>query len=75
VSDPKAFGGAVRNAQFLQCFLAPSNITKYDFKVNPSVWLEDYHLTCRAGRANYDLLIIQFLPIYLAEFVRVIIKA
>jgi hypothetical protein len=47
-----------------------SNITKYDGKTNPSVWLEDCHLACRAGGANNDLFIIQFLPIYLAESAR-----
>jgi hypothetical protein len=25
---------------------------------NPSVWLEDYHLTCRTGGADDDLFII-----------------
>jgi hypothetical protein len=33
----------------------PSNIVKYDGKINPSVCLEDYCLVCRAGRANDDL--------------------
>jgi hypothetical protein len=32
--------------------------------------LEDYHLTCRASVVNDDLFIIQFLPIYLANFAR-----
>jgi hypothetical protein len=48
----------------------PSNIAKYNGKINPSVWLEDYRLTCRAGWANDDLFIIQFLPMYLAESAR-----
>jgi hypothetical protein len=43
----------------------------YDGKTNPSVWLEYYHLTCRAGRANDDLFMIQVLPIYLADSSRV----
>jgi hypothetical protein len=33
------------------------NIAKYDGKTNPSVWLEDYCLTCSAGGANDDLFI------------------
>jgi hypothetical protein len=45
----------------------PSNITKYGGKINPSVWLEDYRHMCRAGGANDDMFIIQFLPIYSAE--------
>jgi hypothetical protein len=60
----------MRNTCFLRCFQAPSNITKYDGKINPSVWLEDYRLACIAGGANDDLFIIQFLPIYLAESTR-----
>jgi hypothetical protein len=38
-----------------------------DSKTNPSVWLEDYRPVCRAGWVDNDLLIIQFLPIYLAD--------
>jgi hypothetical protein len=45
----------------------PSNFTKYIGKINPNIWLEDYHLACRVGGAHDDLLIIQFLPIYLAD--------
>jgi hypothetical protein len=37
-------------------------------KSNPNVFLEDYHLTCGAGGVIDDLFIIQFLPIYLADF-------
>jgi hypothetical protein len=29
--------------------------------------LEEYHLACRVGRADNDLSIIHFLPIYLAD--------
>jgi hypothetical protein len=43
-----------------------NNIIKYDGKTNPSVWLVDYHLACRAGGADDDFFIIQFFPIYLA---------
>jgi hypothetical protein len=66
-SGPKAFRGAVRNPRFPRCFWVPSNIAKYDGKINPSVWLEDYLHVCRVGGANDDLFIIQFLHIYLAE--------
>jgi hypothetical protein len=48
----------------------PGNIVKYESKTNPSIWLEDYLLTCRAGGVNGDLFIIKFLPIYLADSVR-----
>jgi hypothetical protein len=52
-------------------FRAPNSVVKYDDKTNPSVWLEDYHLTGRAGRADDHFFIIQFLPIYLADTARV----
>jgi hypothetical protein len=44
-----------------------TNVIKYDDKTNPSVWLVDYHLACKAGGVDDDLFIIQFLPIYLAD--------
>jgi hypothetical protein len=28
---------------------SPANITKYAGETNPSLWLEDYWLTCQAG--------------------------
>jgi hypothetical protein len=43
------------------------NIVMYDGKTNPSILLEDYLLTCRAGGANDGPFIIRFLPIYLAD--------
>jgi hypothetical protein len=57
----------VRDVSFPKHFGAPNNIIKYDGKTNPNVWLEDYRLTCRAGGSDNDVLIIQFLPIYLAD--------
>jgi hypothetical protein len=48
----------------------PGNIIKYNDKTNPSVWLEDYCLVCRAGEVNDDPFIIQFLPIYLVDSAR-----
>jgi hypothetical protein len=60
----------VCDAHFLRHFLGPGNIIKYDGRTDSSVWLKDYHLTCRAGGVNSDLFIIQFLPIYLADSTR-----
>jgi hypothetical protein len=48
-SSPKVFGDVVHDAHFPQCFRAPNNITRYDSKTIPSVWLEDYRLACRVG--------------------------
>jgi hypothetical protein len=39
-------------------FLALGNIIKYYGKTNPSVYLENYRLACRAGGVNVDLFII-----------------
>lgn len=49
---------------------APANISKYDGSTIPNVWLEDYRLACRMARINDDYLIIQFLPIHIAEGAR-----
>jgi hypothetical protein len=54
----------VQDVWFTRRFRAPNNIIKYNEKTNPSVWLEDYRLACRAGGVDNDLFIIQFLPIY-----------
>jgi hypothetical protein len=46
-------------------FHAPPNIIKYFGGNNPTVWLEDFFLACRAGRVDDDLFINQYLPLYL----------
>jgi hypothetical protein len=40
------------------------------WETNPAVWMEDFRLACRAGGANNDYFIIQYLPICVGEFVR-----
>ncbi len=69
-AGPKAFGRRVLNAPFPARFRAPTNIGKYAGETNPSVWLEDYRLACRAGGATDDNFVIQYLPIYLADSAR-----
>jgi hypothetical protein len=56
--EAKAFGSNMRDVCFPKCFWSPSNIAKYYGKTNPSMWLEDYQLVCRVGRADNDLFII-----------------
>ena len=51
----------------LACFYTPPNIVKYSRDTNPTVWLEDFCLAYRAGRADDDLFIIQYLLLYLME--------
>jgi hypothetical protein len=65
--EPEAFGSDVRDACFPKRFQAPNKIVKYDDKNNPSIWLEDYCLACKASEVDNDFFIIQFLPIYLAD--------
>jgi hypothetical protein len=57
---PKVFGSNLCDACFPKRFRVPNNIVK-------CVRLEDYHLTCKAGKVDSDMFIIQFLPIYLAN--------
>ena len=45
----------------------PPNFIKYSKDTNLVVWLEDFHLTYRAGGADDDLFIIQYLSLYLEE--------
>jgi hypothetical protein len=59
------------DACFLKHFQALNNVIKYDGKMNPIVWLEYYHLACRAGGEDDNLFTIQFLPIYLADTAKV----
>jgi hypothetical protein len=42
-------------------------MVKYYGDTNPVVWLKDFHLACRAGGADDDLFIIQYLLLYLAK--------
>ena len=51
-------------------FHAPPNIVKYSEDTNPAVCLEDFCLAYRTGRADDDLFIIQYLPLYLTESAR-----
>jgi hypothetical protein len=57
----------MRDACFPMRFCVPNNIVKYDGNTNPSIWLEDYCLTCRPDGADDNLFVIQFLSIYLAD--------
>jgi hypothetical protein len=52
------FGSNVHDTCFPKIFWALNNVVTYDGKTNPSVWLEDYHLTCRVGGVDDDLFII-----------------
>jgi hypothetical protein len=60
----------VRDVCFPKSFRASNNVVKYDDKTNPSIRLEDYRFTCRAGRVDDNLIIIQFLPIYQVDTAR-----
>jgi hypothetical protein len=63
----KVFRSNVCDARFPKCFWVSSSVVMYNDKINPSVWLADYHLAGMASGAGDDLFIIQFLPIYLPD--------
>jgi hypothetical protein len=67
---PRAFGRSIRDAKFPSRFRAPFNVPRYDGDTNPSVWLEDYRLTCHAGGATDYLFVIINLPLYLCDSAR-----
>lgn len=54
----KAIGRRIRFVPFPEHFFTPTNTIKYAVGMNPSIWLEDYRLACRAGSANDDDFII-----------------
>jgi hypothetical protein len=55
---PKAFRSNMHDMRFPKHFRALNNVIKYNTKMNLSVCLEDYRLTCRAGGVDNDLFII-----------------
>jgi hypothetical protein len=67
---PRAFGQSIHDARFPSHFRAPTNVPRYDRDTNPSIWLEDYRLTCHARGETDDLSIIKNLPLYLGDSVR-----
>ena len=58
------FGSWIHNAPFPQRYRPPTNIRRYTGETNPSLWLEDYWLTCRAGSGDNDYFIIYNLPLF-----------
>jgi hypothetical protein len=60
----------VRSAAFPPQYHPPANIMKYARKTNPSLWLEDYRLACRADGVDSDYFIIRNLPLFLADSAR-----
>jgi hypothetical protein len=65
------FAKKIWQMSFPACFHVPLNIVKYFRDTNPAIWLEDFRLACRAGGADDDLFIIQYLPLYVTESARV----
>jgi hypothetical protein len=51
-AGPKAFRSTMHDTRFLKHFRASSNVIKYNGKTNTSIWLDDYRLACKAGRAD-----------------------
>ena len=49
----------------------PTSPTKYTGETNPSIWLEDFRLACRAGGVDDNVFIFQYLPICVGEHVQV----
>jgi hypothetical protein len=52
---------------FPQRYRAPTSILTYFEESNPSLWLEDYQLSCHAGSTDEDYFIIRNLPLFLAD--------
>jgi hypothetical protein len=67
---PQAFAQSICDARFPSRFRALTNVPTYDEDTNPSIWLEDYRLTCHVGGEMDDLFVIKNLPLYLGDSVR-----
>jgi hypothetical protein len=71
---PTSFNRHIQKAPFPPRFRPATNIAKYTRETNPAVWLEDFLLTCRARGSDDDYFIIQYLLIYVGEYVRAWLK-
>jgi hypothetical protein len=69
-SRPQAFGWRILNVAFPSRYRSPTNISKYSGEMNPSLWLEDYWLACRASSVDSDYFIFRNLPLFLANSAR-----
>lgn len=65
--DPRAFFYEIQTVQIPPRFRLPTNVSKYDGETNPSIWLDDFRLACRAGGATSDEVVIRNLPLYLVD--------
>ena len=67
---PRVFSVHIRGARVPLRHRPLANIAKYAGETNPSLWLDNYHLSCQAGGAEGDDFIICNLPLYLADSAR-----
>jgi hypothetical protein len=66
----RVFSREIRTANFPQRFRQPTTIVKYNGKMDPRVWLNDYRLACQLGGATSDEVIIRNLPLHLVDSAR-----
>jgi hypothetical protein len=66
----RVFSREIRTANFPQRFRQPTTIVKYNGKMDPRVWLNDYRLACHLGGATSDEVIIRNLPLHLVDSAR-----
>jgi hypothetical protein len=69
-SGTRLFSRGIRTASFPQRFRQPTSIDKYNGKMDPRVWLNDYRLACQLGGATTDEVIIRNLPLHLVDSAR-----
>ena len=64
---PQAFGWHILKAALPPRYRPLTNVLKYSSEMNPSLWLEDYRLACRANGTVSGNFIIRNLPMFLAD--------
>jgi hypothetical protein len=64
------FSRKIHTASFPERFRQPTSIDKHTGETEPRVWLNDYRLACKLGRATTDEVIIRNLLLHLADSAR-----
>jgi hypothetical protein len=72
-SGPRCFGVSVLVQRFLENFKAPRDIAKYDGKLNPTTWLEDYEMAMSIQNAR-EMIMTHYMPLMMKDVARTWIR-
>jgi hypothetical protein len=66
---PRCFGATVRAEHVPDNFKLPSEAARYDGKVNPALWLEDYEMAMMIKNTS-ELIMVRYLPMMMKDAAR-----